>query len=243
MSAKKNTGKMLEMRAEEKEKKPLLSDKAKKEIREWVVSLTSAAIVVLLVSNFLCTIIRVDGGSMLNTLHDGDRLYVNVLDMKRNGPERYDVVILHYPDRRGKFVKRVIGLPGDALEVKEGVLYVNGEAVEEAFLAQDRTVRFSKSANNMAPTVVPEGQYFVMGDNRDNSNDSRNVGFITEDMFVGKVRYIIWPLDRIGEVADSFIKEADGVPFLAEFTFGEYGFEQDGCNSIGGLMLSFTALG
>ena len=195
--------KLLEMREEEKVKKPLFTDKVKKEIREWIISLATAVIAVLIIRTFLFTIIRVDGPSMMNTLHDGDRLYVNVLDMKLNGPERFDVVILHYPERSEQFVKRVIGLPGDTLEVREGVLYVNGEAVEEAFLAQDRIARFSKSANNIAPTVVPEGQYFVMGDNRDNSNDSRNVGFITEDMFVGKVRYIIWPLDRIGEVPGS----------------------------------------
>ena len=200
MSAKKNTGKVLEMREEEKVKKPLLSEKAKKEIREWVVSLVSAAVVVLLVSNFLCTIIRVDGGSMLNTLHDGDRLYVNVLDMKLNGPERYDVVILHYPGRKGNFVKRVIGLPGDTLEVKEGVLYINGEAVEEEYLAEERTQKFHGASSNFGPVEIPEDQYFVMGDHRDHSNDSRQVGLIDRDMFVGKATYIFWPFNRMGAI-------------------------------------------
>jgi len=195
--------KLLEMHEEEKVKKPFLTDKVKKEIREWIISLLTAVVAVLIIRAFLFTIIRVDGPSMMNTLHDGDRLYVNVLDMKMNGPERFDVVILHYPGRSEQFVKRVIGLPGDTIEVKEGTLYVNGEAMEEEFLSAERTARFSKSANNIPAILVPEGQYFVMGDNRDNSNDSRNVGFITEDMFVGKVRYIIWPFSRIGEVPGS----------------------------------------
>ena len=195
--------KLLEMREEEKVKKPIFTDKVKKEIREWIISLATAIIAVAIIRAFLFTIIRVDGPSMMETLHDGDRLYVNVLDMKMNGPDRFDVVILHYPERKENFVKRVIGLPGDVLEVKEGVLYINGEAVEEEFLSSERTVRFGKSANNIAPITVPEGQYFVMGDNRDNSNDSRSVGFIDEDMFVGKVRYIIWPFSRIGEVSGS----------------------------------------
>lgn len=195
--------KLLEMREEEKGKKPLLSAKAKKEIREWAISLAAALVAVLIIRSFLFTIIRVDGPSMQDTLHNGDRLFVSVLDMKLNGPERFDVVILHYPGRSEQFVKRVIGLPGDTLEVREGVLYINGEAIEEGFLSDERTVRFDKAANNIAPIEVPEGQYFVMGDNRDNSNDSRSVGFISEDMFVGKVRYVIWPLDRIGSVAGS----------------------------------------
>lgn len=190
--------KLLEFR--EEEKKPLLSDKAKKEIREWAVSLVTAVVIVMLIRTFLFTIISVDGPSMSDTLLDGDRLFVSVLDMRLNGPDRFDVIICKYPGRSDQYVKRVIGLPGETIEVKEGVLYVNGMIVEEPFLSDDRTVRFDKASNNFGPIVIPEGEYFVMGDNRDNSNDSRNVGTITEDMVIGKVRQIIWPLGHFGSV-------------------------------------------
>lgn len=200
MNEKKKNGKVLEMREEKPADKPIFSQKVKKEIREWIVSLTTALVVVMLVSNFLVTIIRVDGGSMLNTLHDGDRLLVNVLDMQLNGPERYDVVILHYPQRKGNFVKRIIGMPGDTLEVKQGVLYINGEAVEEEYLAEERTVKFHSDSYHFGPIEIPEDQYFVLGDHRDKSNDSRQVGLIDRDLLVGQASYIFWPLDRLGAI-------------------------------------------
>lgn len=193
--------KLLEFR--EEEKKPLFTPKVKKEIREWVVSLGVAIVAVLLIRSFLFTLIRVDGPSMQDTLLNNDRLIVTVLDMKLNGPERFDVVILHYPGKTDQYVKRVIGMPGETLEVKSGVLYINGEAIEEPFLSDSRTTRFDMPYSDFGPIEIGEDEYFVMGDNRDNSNDSRNVGLITRDMFVGKVRYIIWPLDRIGAVAGS----------------------------------------
>ena len=193
--------KLLEMR--EEEKKPFWTPERKKDAREWVVSIVTALLAVLIIRSFLFTIIRVDGPSMTDTLQHNDRLFVTVLDMKLHGPDRFDVVITHYDDTRKEYVKRVIGLPGDTLEVKSGVLYVNGEAYEEPFLSPDRIVNYSLPQYDFGPIEVPEGSYFVMGDNRDNSRDSRRVGFLSEDKIVGKVRYIIWPLDRIGSVGGS----------------------------------------
>lgn len=188
--------KLLEMR--EEEKKPFWTPERKKDAREWVVSIVTALLAVLIIRSFFFTIIRVDGTSMTDTLQNNDRLFVTVLDMKLHGPDRFDVVITHYDDTRKEYVKRVIGLPGDTLEVKSGVLYVNGEAYEEPFLSPDRIVNYSLPQYDFGPIEVPEGSYFVMGDNRDNSRDSRRVGFLSEDKIVGKVRYIIWPLNRIG---------------------------------------------
>ena len=187
----------------EEEKKPFWTPERKKDAREWVVSIVTALLAVLIIRSFFFTIIRVDGTSMTDTLQNNDRLFVTVLDMKLHGPDRFDVVITHYDDTRKEYVKRVIGLPGDTLEVKSGVLYVNGEAYEEPFLSPDRIVNYSLPQYDFGPIEVPEGSYFVMGDNRDNSRDSRRVGFLSEDKIVGKVRYIIWPLNRIGSVGGS----------------------------------------
>lgn len=184
-------------------KKKGLSPNAVKEIREWVISLVAAVVLVVIIRSFFFTIIRVDGGSMSDTLLNNDRLFVSVLDVKKDGPERFDVVICKYPNRPDQYVKRVIGMPGDTLMVRRGVLYINDEAYEEPYLSDARTVSFDRGSNNFGPIEIPDGKYYVMGDNRDDSNDSRRVGMIDEDMMIGEVKYIIWPLDRIGEVAGS----------------------------------------
>lgn len=177
----------------DEEKKPLLSARAKKEIREWVVSIAFALIAVFLIRTFLFTVISVDGQSMETTLHDGERLIVTVLDMKLVGPQRGDVVICHYPDRKENFVKRVIGVPGDVVWLLDGKTYVNSEPIDEPYVA-DPDVR------SYGPYTLGENDYFVMGDNRNHSNDSRSVGPLTGDMFIGKVRFVMWPLGSIRAV-------------------------------------------
>ena len=193
---------LLELHESEPPEKQKKKKTVLKEIREWVVSLGTALIIVLLLRTFLFTIIRVDGPSMSDTLLNNDRLFVNVLDMRLNGPDRFDVVILHYPNRTENFVKRVIGVPGDTIEVKEGVLIINGVEYEEPYLTPERTTSFSRAASNFTVTLGDD-EYFVMGDNRDNSNDSRRIGVITRDKFVGKVLRIIWPISRWDAVEGS----------------------------------------
>ena len=192
--AEKKRG-LLELHESEEPKKKRPQSKVLKEIREWIISFAVALVIVFIIRSFFFTIIRVQGPSMSDTLLDKDRLFATVLDMRLNGPDRFDVVILHYPDRKENFVKRVVGLPGDVVEVKNGVLSVNGVEYDEPYLSPARTQYFSLPANNFSVTLG-EDEYFVMGDNRDNSNDSRAIGFISRDMFVGKVRQIIWPLNR-----------------------------------------------
>ncbi len=177
----------------EEEKKPLISANAKKEIREWVVSIAFALIAVFLIRSFLFTVISVDGQSMETTLHNGERLIVTVLDMKLVGPQHGDVVICHYPDRKENFVKRVIGVPGDTIGMENGKTYVNGEPIDEPYVA-DPDMR------TYGPFTLADGEYFVMGDNRNHSNDSRSVGPVTRDMFIGKVRFVMWPLTDIRAV-------------------------------------------
>ena len=187
----------------EKVKKPF-----KQEVCEWGGTLLVAIIIAFLAQSFVFQNVRVDGNSMYPTLHDGEFMYVSKLDYGTSffgipftgigtyftvggEPERFDVVVCNYPNRIGSngarlnFVKRIVGLPGDTVEIKDGYLYVNGIQYDEPYLAE-------YTAENYGPYTVPEGHYFVMGDNRNNSNDSRSTGPITRDMIVGKVEGVMW---------------------------------------------------
>ena len=146
----------------EKPKKTL-----KREIFEWVVTIAAAVLIAFVIRTFLFEPVRVDGGSMLETLQDGEIMFVTKYDYLTRDPERFDVVICHYPNRGStNFVKRVVGLPGDTVEIRGGYLYVNGECYEEDYIEHRPYADF-------AAYTVPEGYYFVMGDNRANSHDSR----------------------------------------------------------------------
>lgn len=184
--------KILEMREDEPPKKGL-SDKAKKELREWIVSLAVAVIVAFLLRTFIFTVIRVDGESMRETLQDHDRMIVTIIDMKLLGVRHGDVVICKYPERKENFVKRVVGLPGDTVRVSAGVTYVNDEALDEPYITHKPTYEFG-------PMTVPEGTVFVLGDNRSNSHDSHSldVGPLDQSQLIGIARLVIWPPRDIG---------------------------------------------
>ena len=189
-----------------------------RELREWVVSLVAAVLIVLVLQNFVFTLIRVDGASMNPTLLDGERLFVTVFDAKYGEVERGDVVICHYPNRgRTFFVKRVVAVPGDRVYRSMGVTHVlyestdeNGQVVtiDEALDYPYVSIFFNPN-NDYEPYTLGEEEYFVVGDNRGNSHDSRDwndndpsrdVGPITKDMITGHVRCVIWPLNDIRAV-------------------------------------------
>ena len=192
----------------------------KKEAREWIVSIAVALLVVFVIRTFLFQIIRVDGDSMNSTLLDGERLFVSVLDVRLNGGvDRGDVVICHYPNRgRTNFVKRAVAVPGDQVYRENGVTHVVYEEADEAgnlhtvdeMLDERYALYFlNGSSDDYAPYTLGENEYFVVGDNRYNSHDSRDwndtepsrdVGPITSDMLVGRVRQVIWPLSEIRAV-------------------------------------------
>ena len=186
-----------------------------RELGEWVVSLAAAVVIVLIIQNFLFTLIRVDGDSMNSTLWNGERLFVTVADVKFGTVDRNSVVICHYPNRgRTFFVKRVVGVPGDTVYRENGVTHIvyetvdeNGEAITvDNPLDAEFVSIFYNPANDYEPYVLADDEYFVVGDNRGNSHDSRDwndsdpsmdVGPITKDMLVGCVRCVIWPFDSI----------------------------------------------
>lgn len=178
-----------------KEKKPV---NVKKEILSWILTLGAAVIIALVIRTFLFEPVRVDGHSMDDTLANGEIMFVTKPEYLTGDPQPGDVVICHYPGRGDtNFVKRVIGVPGDTLMFVDNVLLRNGEVVDEPYLTPSR----NQNGFSMLPITLGENEYFVCGDNRDNSHDCRNLTngipeAITRDMIVGHVRYVVYPFSN-----------------------------------------------
>ena len=160
-------------------------------LRDLVFALMVAALVVV----FVVQPVKVEGTSMLPRLHDGERIFVNKLiyyDEYRWAPkiERGDIVVFWFPNDPSKsYIKRVIGLPGERVEVREGTVYINGSILEEKYLDPKE----NNSLASHAPVDVNPNYYFVMGDNRDNSSDSRVWGLVPKKYIYGKALFRYWP--------------------------------------------------
>jgi signal peptidase I len=160
------------------------------ELLAWLKTLTSAAVYATLIVTFGFQVARVEGQSMAPTLEDQDRLIVNKLAYRLHAPEIGDVVMLYYPvDPDKSFVKRVIAGPTDTIRSVEGRVYRNDIPVPDDFIPDQY-----KSHDTWGPKFVPEGYYFVMGDHRNNSSDSRHWGFVPKKYIIGKVQIRWWPI-------------------------------------------------
>ena len=169
-------------------------------IWSWIWSFIVAFIIVGGVYFFLGRPFTVSGASMYPTLHNGDRMVLS----KVGDIHRFDVVILKAPDENVEYIKRVIGMPGDTVEMKSGVLYINGKKVDQPFINTEALAKQTVFIDDFTlesltgESKVPEGKYFVLGDNRGVSKDSRMIGFIDRSAIEGKAVFTIWPFNRIG---------------------------------------------
>jgi len=162
----------------------------KEELVAWVKTLVSAAVYAILIVTFGFQVARVEGQSMAPTLEDQDRLIVNKLVYRIGDPRRGDIVMLYYPLNPDKsFVKRVIAEEGDTVRILDGHVYVN-----DIPLHDDYVPAMYRSHDDWGPQVIPEGYYFVMGDHRNNSSDSRVWGFVPKKYIIGKVQLRWWPV-------------------------------------------------
>ena len=175
--------------------KPQKPRSVRKEIFSWFLTIAAAVAIAFIVRTYLFEPIRVDGESMTDTLQNGELMFVTKPEYIWGSPARQDVIICRYPNRKEYFVKRLIALPGDTVEIKYdrensvNTVYVNGEAVDEPYLTKSR----DDSDNSMNPVTLNDDEFFVMGDNRDNSNDSRYVGALHRSQIVGHVRLVFYP--------------------------------------------------
>ncbi|KEK22549.1 signal peptidase I [Bacillus gaemokensis] len=175
----------------------------KQEIISWVKTIGITLGIAFIVRGILFTPSLVQGESMMPTLENNERVLVNKIGYNIQGLDRFDIIVFHGKEGYD-LVKRVIGLPGDTIEYKNDVLYINGKAVDEPYLAdfkqqvaKGKLTPDFRLEQKTGKTEVPEGQVFVLGDNRQVSKDSRMFGFVSEDQIVGKGEAVFWPLQQV----------------------------------------------
>jgi signal peptidase I len=176
-------------------------------ILEYVVLAVVAIAVALLIQAFLVKPYRIPSESMENTLLIGDRVLVDRISWRLSDPGRQDIVVFHPPFQGPVLIKRIIGMPGDEISLRDGAVYVNGTELAEPYVREvgGQTVPTEPFDNGLPwalqqPYTVPAGNYFVMGDNRIDSGDSREFGPVPRDQLVGKAFARYWPPGRIGGV-------------------------------------------
>jgi len=189
-----------------------------KEILGWIEAIVLAVLISLLVRAFVFETVYVDGSSMEHTLTSGDRLILYKLGYFFSPPKRGDIVVLQVNEGTFRYfpflnklpivkralhgidetdyIKRVVGIPGDEVDIRDGYVYINNEKLEEPYVYEGLTYGGSIDL----PIKVKEGTVFVLGDNRQNSRDSRELGLIEYDKIKGKAVYRIWPLDSFGSI-------------------------------------------
>lgn len=166
------------------------------ELKSWFRDILLAFAIAIFIVIFVIQPVKVEGTSMQPRLVDQERIFVNRFIYRFQDIRRGDVVVFWYPrDRSKSFIKRVLGIPGDKVEIRSGTLYVNGQKVNEPYL--NPAFQDSKS---FQPVLVPLGEYFVLGDHRNSSNDSRSWGFVAHDLIYGKAVFSYWPFSHVGLV-------------------------------------------
>lgn len=163
------------------------------ELKDWGVSIVIALILAFFIRHFIVEPYLVEGPSMRPTLENHERLFVNKFIYNFRAPERGEVLVFRYPkDPSRDFIKRAIAIPGDTIEIKDGRVFVNQQLQNETYI-------LSKTRGSYPLATVPEGHIFVMGDNRNNSEDSRfpDVGFVPFEMLKGKAVLVFWPFAQL----------------------------------------------
>jgi signal peptidase I len=167
------------------------------EVRVWARDLLIAVGLALVIIIFLYQPVKVEGTSMAPLLSDQERIFINKFVYRFASIHRGDVVVFWYPlDRSKSFIKRVIGLPGEEIEIRQGMLYVDGQATAEPYVPPQY-----EDISDFGPVRVPDDSYFVMGDHRISSNDSRVFGPVSSRFIYGRAVFAYWPVDHFGSLS------------------------------------------
>jgi signal peptidase I len=176
-------------RKERLERRKQKRDKRSSSAFDWVKAIVIALIVAVIIRGFFLEPTYVQGPSMLNTMKTGDKIIINKLIYWFKSPARGEVIVFHSKEDRD-LIKRVIALPGDTIQVKNNHVYINGKILSEPYLT------FSTQTSTIPPTKIAADHLFVMGDNRENSTDSRELGPISVDQILGRAEFIYWPVSE-----------------------------------------------
>lgn len=167
-----------------------------RELRGWVRDLAVALSLALIIIVFLYQPVKVEGTSMQPLLSDQERIFINKFVYRFEPIERGDVVVFWYPlDRSKSFIKRVVGLPGETIELRRGKLFIDGKSIGEPYVPASFF-----DGGSYGPLTIPPASYFVMGDHRDSSNDSRMFGAVSREYIYGKAVFAYWPVDHFGSI-------------------------------------------
>jgi signal peptidase I len=167
------------------------------EIRVWTRDLLIAIGLALVIIVFLYQPVKVEGTSMAPLLSDQERIFINKFVYRFEPIDRGDVVVFWYPmDRSKSFIKRVIALPGETVEIRRGVVYINGREISEPYVPSQYA-----DVSDYGPTTLARGSYFVMGDHRISSNDSRVFGPVAAQFIYGRAVFAYWPVDHFGSLS------------------------------------------
>ena len=167
-------------------------------IREFIldfIKLVIVIVIILVLMIYVVSVTQVVGNSMYSTLNNGDVLILNKLKYRFSEVERGDIISLEYEDTK-YLIKRVIGVPGDTISISDNTVYVNGEVYIENYLEEDLEYD-DFQLSSLGYQTIPADMYFVLGDNREDSLDSREIGLVSKDEVIGKVSFRIWPLNKL----------------------------------------------
>jgi signal peptidase I len=171
----------------------------RRELRSWTRDLAVALGLAIVIMIFLYQPVKVEGTSMNPLLSDQERIFINKFIYRFEPIERGDVVVFWYPlDRSKSFIKRVVGLPGETVEIRAGNVYANGRELTDQYVPSGYL-----DGSNYPARRIPQGEYFVMGDHRDSSNDSRVFGSVPRSYIYGKAVFAYWPVDHFGSLTPS----------------------------------------
>ncbi len=167
-------------------------------LREYGMSLLVAFVLAMGIQTFIVKAYKIPTPSMVPTLNVGDRLLVNRFIYRFKEPQRGDIIVFEWPeDRKKDFIKRLIGLPGETIEIANGIIYVNGKAVEVETIRKNDYTNTGKLGGIGQEIKVPDDSYYVLGDNSANSSDSRVWGFIKIKKVKGRAWFVYWPLTKM----------------------------------------------